>query len=82
MDAELPVALVTGAGRAGGLGPSIARALAADGYRVVVHFHSSGADADRLAANSAGWHWADLSDRPSQLNDGARATTFRSSTSW
>jgi len=63
MDAELPVALVTGAGRAGGLGPSIARALAADGYRVVVHFHSSRADADRLAGELGGMALgADLSD--------------------
>jgi 3-oxoacyl-[acyl-carrier protein] reductase len=44
--------LVTGA--AGGIGSATARALAAEGARVGVHYHSSGAAAARLAAEIGG----------------------------
>ncbi|HPA16976.1 MAG TPA: SDR family oxidoreductase [Verrucomicrobiae bacterium] len=54
MGDDRPVALVTGAGRPRGLGAAIARALADDGYRLVVHFHKSGDDAAALAAEVGG----------------------------
>jgi NAD(P)-dependent dehydrogenase (short-subunit alcohol dehydrogenase family) len=41
-------ALVTGAARR--IGGAIARALARDGFAVAIHYHSSGADAEALAA--------------------------------
>jgi 3-oxoacyl-[acyl-carrier protein] reductase len=44
--------LVTGA--AGGIGSATARALAAEGARVGVHYHSSAAAAERLAAEIGG----------------------------
>lgn len=40
-----PIALVTGAAK--GVGATIAEQLARDGYTVVVHYHSSTADAER-----------------------------------
>ena len=46
--AEAPVALVTGAARR--LGACTARALHAQGYDVVIHHHSSGAEAAAFAA--------------------------------
>jgi NAD(P)-dependent dehydrogenase (short-subunit alcohol dehydrogenase family) len=49
-----PVVLVTGTGKAGGLGAAIARALAADDFRVAVHFHTGRAVAERLAAEVGG----------------------------
>jgi len=58
-------ALITGA--ANRLGASLARGLAANGYRVVLHFASSGADAEALAtdlgADRAAIVQADLTDR-------------------
>lgn len=51
---DRPVALVTGAGRPGGLGEAVARALAGDGFRVAVHFHKSRAGAVRLARELGG----------------------------
>lgn len=45
-------ALVTGA--AGGIGAATARALAAEGARVAVHYHSSAAAAEALAAEIGG----------------------------
>jgi 3-oxoacyl-[acyl-carrier protein] reductase len=44
--------LVTGA--AGGIGSATARALAAEGANVAVHYHSSAAQAERLAAEIGG----------------------------
>ncbi len=46
--------LVTGAGRTGGLGEAIARAMRADGFLVAVHFRRSGEEAGRLAAELGG----------------------------
>ncbi|MGQ0648715.1 MAG: SDR family oxidoreductase [Gemmatimonadaceae bacterium] len=57
------VALVTGAGKR--VGAAIARALAARGYRVAVHYNSSGEEAERLVAelgHGAQSFRADLSD--------------------
>ncbi|MCC6355639.1 MAG: SDR family oxidoreductase [Verrucomicrobiae bacterium] len=48
------VVLVTGAGRPGGLGGAIARAMAGGGFRVAVHFHTSGEGAARLARELGG----------------------------
>ena len=45
-------ALVTGA--AGGIGAATARALAAEGVKVAVHYHSSAAAAQRLADEIGG----------------------------
>ena len=45
---EAPVALVTGGGT--GIGTACCRALAAEGFRVAVHYRSSGASAEKLAA--------------------------------
>lgn len=45
-------ALVTGG--AGGIGTGIVRALSADGWRVYVHYHTSGEAARRLAAETGG----------------------------
>jgi 3-oxoacyl-[acyl-carrier protein] reductase len=49
---EGTAALVTGA--AGGIGAATARALAAEGVRVAVHYHSSREPAERLAAEIDG----------------------------
>jgi 3-oxoacyl-[acyl-carrier protein] reductase len=46
---ERPVALVTGAGR--GIGAACARALAAEGLRVAVHYGRSAEAAEKLAAS-------------------------------
>lgn len=63
MGSDRPVALVTGGGREGGLGASLARALKSDGHDVVIHFHKSRKDADRLASELGGLALgADLSD--------------------
>ena len=63
----MSVALITGAGKR--LGRSIALALAADGYRIAGHFHSSRDEAESLVGEieadggSAAIFQADLSDR-------------------
>jgi 3-oxoacyl-[acyl-carrier protein] reductase len=49
---EGTAALVTGG--AGGIGSATARALATEGVRVAVHYHSSAAAAERLAAEIGG----------------------------
>jgi 3-oxoacyl-[acyl-carrier protein] reductase len=49
---EGTAALVTGG--AGGIGSATARALAAEGVRVAVHYHSSAAAAEQLAAEIGG----------------------------
>lgn len=48
MSADAPVALVTGGGT--GIGAACCRRLAADGFRVVVHYRSSGESAAAVAA--------------------------------
>jgi 3-oxoacyl-[acyl-carrier protein] reductase len=48
---DKPVALVTGAGT--GIGSACARALAAEGFRVAVHYRSSAESAEKLAAELA-----------------------------
>jgi 3-oxoacyl-[acyl-carrier protein] reductase len=58
---EGTAALVTGA--AGGIGSATARALAAEGVKVGIHYHSSRAAAERLAAETGGVALqADLTD--------------------
>ena len=47
-----PVALITGAAR--GIGAACARALAAEGFRIALHYRSSGEAARRLAAELPG----------------------------
>ncbi len=49
---DLPVALVTGAGT--GIGSACARRLADEGFRVGVHYRSSGAKAERLVSELPG----------------------------
>jgi 3-oxoacyl-[acyl-carrier protein] reductase len=64
---EAPVALVTGGGT--GIGAACCRALAAEGFRVVVHYRSSEESAVKLAAElpDAFTLKADLSD-PAQID--------------
>lgn len=59
-----PVALVTGAGKAGGLGAYLAEKLAKTGYALAIHYRSSGADAVAHAARlpEAAAFQADLSE--------------------
>ena len=59
---ERPVALVTGAGT--GIGTACARALAAEGFRVGIHYRSSEEGAKKLSAELDGSFTikADLSD--------------------
>ena len=55
------IALVTGA--SGGIGAAAARRLAAEGYTVIVHYHSAKQKAEQLAAEIGGAAWqADLGD--------------------
>ena len=55
------IALVTGA--SGGIGAAAARRLAAEGYTVIVHYHSAKEKAEQLAAEIGGEAWqADLGD--------------------
>lgn len=62
MSDETPVALVTGA--ATGIGAACARALSAEGFRVVVHYRSSAEKAQKLLSEMPGSlaMQADLSD--------------------
>jgi 3-oxoacyl-[acyl-carrier protein] reductase len=63
---ERPVALVTGGGT--GIGTACCRALAAEGFRVAVHYRSSEESAQKLAAELGGFSArADLSD-PAQID--------------
>ncbi len=63
----MSTALITGGARR--IGATLARALAADGWQVIVHYHRSAADASALAASIAaaggqcGTIQADLADR-------------------
>lgn len=77
-----PVALVTGAARR--IGAAVVRRLHARGCEVIIHYHSSAADADKLAADlnrqrsgSAGTLQADLTakDGPQQLAQQVLART-------
>ena len=55
------IALVTGA--SGGIGAAAAWRLAAEGYTVIVHYHSAKQKAEQLAAEIGGAAWqADLGD--------------------
>ena len=49
---ERPVALVTGGGT--GIGSACCRALAAEGFRVAVHYRSSAESALKLASEEPG----------------------------
>ena len=62
---DAPVALVTGGGT--GIGTACCRALAAEGFRVAVHYRSSGASAEKLVAelDDAFGVQADLADSAS-----------------
>lgn len=70
---EMPVALVTGAGRDGGLGQALAIDLAVRGFAVVVHFHSSESGAGRTvekirdAGGRAEHFQADLTREPEAI---------------
>ncbi|BFM17871.1 pteridine reductase [Maricurvus nonylphenolicus] len=67
MNTETPVALITGAGRR--IGAAMAKALHAEGYRILVHYRQSANDAETLVAalnserpDSAHTLCADLAD--------------------
>ena len=50
---EKPVALVTGGGT--GIGAACCRALAAEGFRVAIHYRSSEETANKLCAELGCW---------------------------
>ena len=68
------VAVVTGAGRARGIGRAIACRLAADGFAIVVHERSSDPSRHPLAEQEAGWRGA-ASVVEEIVANGGRATT-------
>ncbi len=67
MEAEAPVALITGSARR--LGAAIAEALHARGYRTVIHYRSSAAEAQALAGHLNGRRAESACALEAELND-------------